>query len=92
ILAVIAEKVPMTRLCPTSRCWWTQQLADLKELYSKLSHQLYMHQAVPKHPSHAQHKDIAAQFKREVDLAKERHWHKFLKDIDEHTIWTANKY
>ncbi|PBK79806.1 hypothetical protein ARMGADRAFT_884119, partial [Armillaria gallica] len=29
-LAVIAEKVPMTKLCPTSRHWWTQQLKDLK--------------------------------------------------------------
>ena len=89
---VIAEKVPKSKPCPHAKRWWTKELTLLIMQKDKLSDESYKLRGLPNHPVHQEHRKMRNRVKEAIRRAKQEHWTNFLEELNQETIYTANKF
>lgn len=94
IQEVIADDkiVPWKKPCTFSKCWWNQELKDLKVQHSHASNEARKFEDIRDHPSKAKLSDLSRAMADKIDEARKAHWVDWLENIDARQIYLANKY
>lgn len=88
----IKAKVPLIKHSDFKRRWWTPELTHARNEKKKLGRKSYDKRHLPFHPIHATFKRARNDYSQMIRDQKEKHWRTFLGNLDETTIWTANRY
>jgi len=88
----ITTLIPLKKLSPFSKCWWTKDLTDLKKEKNHLSNKAHKFHDIADHPAIEEHKQVSQQFIKAIDKAASSHWIEWLENILPQQIYTANKY
>ena len=91
IKSAIQEHVPLTKLSPYTKRWWSKKLADLKKAKEKLSRGSYMSRALDEDPVHEAFYQARNEYSKAIHEAKTEHWIEWLEMLDEDGVWTANR-
>lgn len=91
IQETIEEQVPITRITPKSKRWWTKELMQLRKQAGKLGRQSFNLRDEPEHEIHAAHKETAKRYERTLEYTKKQHWRDWLERAEDPDIWTVHK-
>jgi len=72
--------------------WWNNELEKLTVKLKQLRRTARSNCAVADHPAHQILKAAEDSFAEAMTKAKRNHWIKYLENMMEKDIWTANKY
>jgi len=92
IKKTIKEKVPTTKPSPHAKRWWTKDLTMMMKEKNKLSGQSYKLRGLPDHPIHEEHCKFRNKVTETIHKTKQEHWIDYLEDLNQQSIYTANKY
>ncbi|KAM5539898.1 hypothetical protein V8D89_006401 [Ganoderma adspersum] len=82
--------VPVAKLCPYSKCWWTPELTALKRAACRLSNCAARHRASPEDAATA--RTTSYEYHTAIRRQKCLHWRTYIESAMEQTIWQASKY
>ena len=88
---VIQTQVPVAKISPKTKRWWTKELTQLRRHAEKLGRQAYRQRACLDHVIHAERKEAAKKYAKVLQHTKRQHWRDWLEKADEPDIWTANR-
>lgn len=88
----IAEHVPVTKPSPYSKRWWSKDLAKQRKDVQKLARKSYKLRSSERHPIHEQWRKARNIYGESIRRVKQEFWEQFLKEADERTIWTVNRF
>jgi hypothetical protein len=86
------EVVPLIKLTPHTKRWWTNELSSLRINRNRASAEHYKWRGLPDHPCHAQYKTLNKAFAREIERAKADHWRDWIDHASGEDIWSIHKY
>jgi Endonuclease-reverse transcriptase len=92
IQATIEAAVPLSSPVLHSRWWWSRELTTLKKAKNRLNNASYIHRAIADHPSHQEHRKVSEEYGAAIKKAKVQHWEEYLESLDDHLLWSANRY
>ena len=92
IQETLAQEVLLTKPCPYMKCWWSNELSDLKKVKNRLSKLAHRFRGTPDHPAHFDHREAAQKLHNCINTTKKNHWVKWLEDATIMDIYMANKY
>ena len=92
IQEVLEVVVPATKPCPYTKCWWTKELMELKQVQQRLSKLSFRFRGTPNHPVHVEYKTTANKLNNRIDETKREHWTDWLENASSQDIYTTNKY
>ena len=85
------EHVPMAKLSPFTKCWWTADLAIAKKATHKLSWKSYYARHNHNHPIHEEFQQALNDYSELIQKTKMEHWIDWLEGLDEASIWEASR-
>ncbi|KAG2055143.1 hypothetical protein BDR06DRAFT_882700, partial [Suillus hirtellus] len=88
----IEDKVLKTKRSLHAKRWWTKELSQMLKHKNKLSAQLYKLRGLPDHPIHEEHRHYCNIVTEAIHKTKQEHWITFLKELDQQSIYMANRY
>jgi len=91
IQCTIREKVPLAKLCPRSKRWWTKELMQLCKNANKLGRQAFNLRDKADHVVYKDYRDMVKLYKKTLVSTKKHHWHDWLEKADDPDIWTVHK-
>ena len=77
---VIKEEIPLSKLSPYAKRWWTKELTDLKKEKNRLSNLSYRQCGLPTAPVHSLHKEAMKKLCRRISEVKKAHWANWLEE------------
>ncbi len=86
------EVVPLIKITPHMKCWWTKELTLLCKSRNKASAEHYRWCRLPKHPCHLNYKKESVIFARAIKKAKADHWQEWINHTTGKDIWTIHRY
>ena len=87
----IKEHVPMAKLSPFTKCWWTADLAIAKKATHKLSRKSYHARHNRDHPIHEEFRQARNDYSELIRKTKVEHWIEWLEGLDETNVWDASR-
>jgi D-mannonate dehydratase len=90
IKAAVKQHIPLTRLSPYTRRWWTRELTSLKKRKEKLSRKSYKRRALDNDPIHEEFRQARNEYSLAIHDTKAEHWVEWLETLDKEGVWTAN--
>jgi hypothetical protein len=87
----IAEHVPLTKPCPYSKHWWNKDLSTHRKEVKKLARDAWRVRGIEGHPDHERYRKARNTFTESIRTTKAAHWAKWLAELNDRTVWTANK-
>ena len=87
----IQEQVPIPKITPKSKQWWTKELTLLRKRANKLGRQSYKRKIECEHMVHAEHKEAAKQYTRMLKSTKEQHWRSWLERAKDPDIYAVQR-
>lgn len=91
ITAVIEEHVPVTKLCPWTKRWWTKDLEKGRKKVRRLARNAYRQRQDPQHAIHEEYKCARNSYAWDIEHAKLDHWEDYLTELDEANMWSAHR-
>lgn len=88
----IEEKVLKTKPSPHAKRWWTKELSTMMKEKNKLSDLSYKLRGLPNHPIHEEHRIHHNKLTETIRKTKQEHWIEFLEELDQQSVYTANRY
>ena len=88
----IEEVVPVSRPTPFTKRWWNKDIAKLRQAMRSRVRLAYRHHNDRTHAAHKQHRQARNAYADAIAKAKKDTWTSFLENLNNQTIWTANKY
>ncbi|KAF5194028.1 reverse transcriptase, partial [Thalictrum thalictroides] len=83
------DSIPRMRVSSHSKPWWTKELTELRQKY----HSLRRKGKKSLDPVHIEEARLARNvYFRKISLTKHEHWHQFLSDAKDKSLFTAFKY
>jgi hypothetical protein len=90
IWQAVENSVPVIRVSPYSKHWWTESLTELRKEVRRLARQSYRIQEFPELDVHRQHKITCNRYSQAIKDAKRAHWEEFLERIAQDWLWAGN--
>jgi hypothetical protein len=88
---VVDEFVPMTKICPHSKRWWTKDLTKTRRIVKQLARASARVRGLQGHPDHKRYKIARNLYAEEIRRAKAEHWATWLAEMDGDSVWTASR-
>ncbi len=86
------EVVPLIKITPHTKCWWTKELTLLRKSRNRASAEHYRWHRLPEHPCHLNYKKESVMFARVIEKAKADHWQEWINHATGEDIWTIHRY
>ncbi len=86
------EVVPLIKITPHTKCWWTKELTLLHKSRNKASAEHYRWRGLPEHPCHLNYKKESVIFTRAIKKAKADHWQEWINHATGEDTWTIHRY
>ena len=90
-METIREIVPVSKPTPYSKRWWSKELTQMRRKVRKAGRDAYPVRQHRDHPIHELYQRLCNDYSEMIRKAKRSHWEKWLEEMDEHSIWTADK-
>jgi len=91
IQSIIYKQVPVTKITPKSKHWWTKELTTLQKQANKLGRKSYKQRSDPTYVIHAKHKEAVKKYIRMLKTTKQQHWHSWLERVKDPDIWAVHR-
>ena len=91
IKAAIHKHVPLTRLSPYAKRWWSKELDGMKRNKERLARESYRRRALDNDQIHEEFRQARNNYSKAIHDAKTNHWIDWLEAIDEEGVWTVNR-
>ena len=88
---VTNEHVPTARPCPYMKRWWTKELSGKRKEVKQMVWKAHRVSSIDGHPDIAHYRRIRNEFAAALQQAKDKHWIKWLDEMDGSTIWDAHR-
>ncbi|KIK37437.1 hypothetical protein CY34DRAFT_92729, partial [Suillus luteus UH-Slu-Lm8-n1] len=69
-----------------------EKIPQMMKKKNKQSHLSYKFRALPDYPIHEEHQIFCNRLMEEICKTRQEHWISFLEDLDQHSVYTANRY
>ena len=86
------EVVPMIKIMPHTKRWWTKELTILHKSRNRASTEHFRWQGLPDHPSHLQYRETNRELARAIEKAKAEHWQEWINHASSEDIWAIHRY
>jgi len=86
------QHVPKTKPTPYTKCWWSQELAQMCRQKCRLKAKSFRLWAQHLHPVHKEVRRVANEYTTRIAGAKKKHWEDWLEDVNIDNMWTVHKY
>jgi len=90
IQSIVFEQVPITKITPKSKHWWTKELTMLQKQANKLGRKSYKWRFDPLHAIHAEHKEASKMYVKMLKTTKQQHWCSWLERAKDPDIWAVH--
>ncbi|CAK5265676.1 unnamed protein product [Mycena citricolor] len=87
----ITQHVQMTKPCPNSKRWWTNELSQLRKKLRKAQSCSYTHRHIPDHPIHENMRTARKAFSTELQRVKRDHWLTWLDALTPTDVWNVQR-
>ncbi|KAJ7921816.1 hypothetical protein B0H13DRAFT_1508844, partial [Mycena leptocephala] len=87
----VKEHVPLSKISPHSKRWWTPELSALRKEKEKLSWKSHRQRDIPDSPAHEEFRVARNTFSVRLRIARDRCWVEWLEQIDSSDVWTAGQ-
>ena len=91
IKSAVQKHVPVTRLSPYTKRWWSKDLARMKREKEKRARVSYVRRALADDTSHEEFRKARNDYSLAIRDAKAAHWLEWLETLDEEGVCTANR-
>ena len=85
------EVVPLIKITPHTKRWWTKELTLLRKTRNRASAEHYKWRGLPGHPSHQNYRTASTVFARAIEKAKADHWQEWINHAAGEDIWSFVK-
>ena len=86
------EVVPLIKIMPDTKCWWTNELTTLCRARNRASAEHYRWHGLLDHPSHQKYKEENTNFTRAIEKTKANHWKDWINHASSEDIWAIHRY
>ena len=83
----IQEQVPVTKITPKSKWWWTKELTILWKKANKLGRQSFKWKADHEHVIHTEHAEASKKYISMLKNTKQQHWRSWLERAKDPDIY-----
>ncbi|KAJ7918900.1 hypothetical protein B0H13DRAFT_1502454, partial [Mycena leptocephala] len=87
----VAKHVPVSKVSPHSKRWWTGELAEAKKAKEKLARKSYRQRDVPAAPIHEEFRRARNDFSAMLKKARDKCWLEWLEGVDESDVFAVGK-
>lgn len=91
VARTVAKLVPMMRLSPYTKRWWTTDLGVQKKAMRHKARRSYQFSSDANHPAHEEYRQIRNAYSEAIRVAKVEHWVGWLEGLDETSVWDASR-
>jgi hypothetical protein len=82
------KHVPLSKLCPALKRWWSGELAEARKGVTKLGRMSYRKRAMQDHPIHEEFCMVRNTYLLQIRKTKAKEW---LEKLDGLSMWTASR-
>ena len=86
------EVVPLIKITPHTKCWWTKELTILCKSRNRASTEHYRWCSLPDHPSHLNYQTENRAVTVAIKKAKAEHWKEWINHASGEDIWAIHRY
>jgi len=83
--------VPLLKLSPFTKRWWTSELAKKKKEMERSGRKSYHQRRNPQHSIHEQYRRLRNDYSEMIRTAKVDHWVAWLEGLDETSVWDSSR-
>jgi len=87
----VKSSVPVSKISPKTKCWWTKELTQLRKQTNKLGRESYRLRLTLQHRIHAEHSKAEKRYQKMLEYTKKHHWHHWLEKAKDLDIWTVHQ-
>jgi len=87
----IRVHVPLLKLSPFTKRWWTSELTEKKKEVSRWGRKSYHQHKNSQHSTHERYRRLRNEYSEMIRTAKVEHWVAWLEGLDETSIWDASR-
>ena len=92
IQETIAEVVPLAKIGPHAKRWWSKELTELRQEMMQSRRKASKVRHEPKNPQWELFKEARRKLGSEIEKAKRNHWRDWLEKSSDPDLWTAHRY
>jgi hypothetical protein len=87
----IKKHVKLSKPCPYSKRWWSNELAIEKKKMRQLGGRSKYHRPNAHHPVHEEYRKQRNRYSEMICKAKAEHWVEWLESLDQTSLWQASR-
>ena len=88
---VIDDHIPIVNPCPYVKRWWNKELAGKRKEVKKAARKARRVDGMDGHPDIVRYRRIRNEFAADLRDTKDKHWVKWLDEMDTNKIWDAHR-